>query len=149
MQCIRRGKHSVGLSVAHRSLFIFGELAGVLLDTDLCTEAEIASERRESLLLVVDERALGCDIERSTTMIDSALKRRDGVCEALPAGGRRREDDVLVVADGFDGADLMLIELIDIAPRERHLYPIVEIEIRECGFTSGDAFVMLYPALML
>jgi len=139
----------VGLSVAHRSLFILGELAGVLLDTDLRSEAEIASERREGLFLVVNERTLGCDIERSTTVIDSALERWDGVCEALPAGGRRREDDVLVVADGFNRADLMVIELVDIALRERRLDPVVEIKVRECGFTSRDAFVMLYPPLML
>jgi hypothetical protein len=64
--------------------------------------------------LIVDERTHGRDVEGGGPGGDGGLKSGDGVGEGLPAGSRRRNDDVVTITDRRDRIDLMLVQGVDV-----------------------------------
>jgi len=69
VQRVGRREHDIGLTLADSAFFLAGLLTGVLRDVDASAEAEVIGEGRQGFLLIVDQCALGSDIERPTASL--------------------------------------------------------------------------------
>ena len=87
---------------------------GVAVVDGVAGAAEPGRQGLQRLALVLRQRLGGEYVERTGgAVLDQGLDHRHLVAQALAAGGRRRDDDVLALPDLVDGLDLMGVQRVD------------------------------------
>ena len=87
---------------------------GVAVVDGVAGAAEPGRQRLQRLALVLRQRLGGEHVERTGgAVLDQGLDHRQLVAQALAAGGRRRDDDVLAAPDVVDGLGLVGVQSVD------------------------------------